>query len=247
MLKKIFAIVLTVHLIFIVSFALPSPTDEFYINDFANVIDDDVERHIYNMSALIDRETTSQLVVVTVTSLDNMTESEYALKLAREWQIGDKENDNGFLMLISTTDRVVRFEVGYGLEGALPDGKCGRIQDEYMMPYLSDNNYSKAVLKGYDQIVAEVCNEYGIDVPKEVAATPMTNEDVDWPSLIWAILILIVLFIIYFKTPPSARRTRFMFFGGFGGPRGFGGGNFGRGGFSGGGGSFGGGGSSRRF
>ena len=115
-----------------------------------------------------------------------------------------------------------------------------------MMPYLSENNYSEAVLKGYDVIVAEVCNEYSIEIPSEVDALPLEDEELDAASVITTIIMLVILIFIITKTPPSSGRNRHIFFGGYGG---FGSGGFrgGSGGFSGGGGSFGGGGSSRKF
>ncbi len=248
MIKKILAVICAIYVVSISAFALPSPTNEFYVNDFAGVLDANVEKHIVNMSALIEKETGAQLVVVTVESLEGMADTQYALELGREWGIGDEEKDNGFLMLISTGDGALRFEVGYGLEGALPDGKCGRIQDEYMIPFLTDGkrDFSNAVLKGYDQIVAEVCNEYGIDIPKEVDATPLKEDNSGLIKAVVVIVLLVIIVIIQIKSPPSARATRFIFFPGPGGFGGHGGG-FGGGGFSGGGGSFGGGGSSRRF
>jgi len=246
MIKRFLSLLLIIWIVSGTVFALPSPTKEFYINDFAGVIDSDVEKHIFNMSALVERKTGAQIVVVTVESLDSMTDSEYALKLGREWGIGDEDKDNGFLMLISTGDRALRFEVGYGLEGALPDGKCGRIQDEYMIPYLSNDNYSQGVLEGYDCIVAEVCNEYGIEIPPEVDATPLSEEEASPLEVIGFFVIMILMLIFFIKAPPSVRRN--IIFGAMisgnrrSGHRGGGGG-----GFSGGGGSFGGGGSSRRF
>ena len=251
MIKKILAVICTIYIVSTSVFALPSHTGEFYVNDFADVLDAATEKHVVNMSALIEKETGAQLVVVTVESLDGKTDAQYALELGREWGIGDKEKDNGFLMLIypgtGKGDGALRFEVGYGLEGALPDGKCGRIQDEYMMPFLTNGkrDFSGAVLKGYDQVVAEVCKEYGIDIPKEVDATPLKEDNT---GLIVMIILVIIIIIISIKTPPSSRGPRFIFFGGpgsFGGHGG--GGGFTGGGFSGGGGSFGGGGSSRRF
>lgn len=247
MMKRLLSLILICYLLTVSVFALPSPTKEFYINDFANVVEEKVEKHILNMSALLKKETGAQIVVVTVPDLEGMNDSDYALKLGREWGIGDKDKDNGFLMLISTGDRALRFEVGYGLEGALPDGKCGRIQDEYMIPYLSENNYSEAVLKGYDQIIAEVCKEYGIEIPDEIEAQPMEEEEEDIGSMIIALVFIVVIIYCVFKgpkkfIPTSGGHFYGGFHGGFGGHSGSSGG-----GFRGGGGSFGGGGSSRKF
>lgn len=227
---------------------MPAPTKEFYVNDFANVIDAETEKHIVNVSSQIAKDTGAQIVVATVTSLDGTEISDYALKMGREWGIGDKEKNNGVLLLLSTGDRELRIEVGYGLEGALPDGKCGRIMDEYIVPGFSDNEYSAGILRGYDQLVYEVCKEYGINVPSDVKAAEMPEEDNGIAMVIAVIILLVIIFSIQRKIPPSQRgRGGFypgMFYGGFHGG-GFGGSS--GGGFRGGGGSFGGGGASRKF
>lgn len=76
------------------------------------------------------------MVVVTVQSLGGRDIESYSIGLAREWGIGDKDDDSGVLLLLSTGDRQVRIEVGKGLEGSLTDGKSGRILDSYAVPYL---------------------------------------------------------------------------------------------------------------
>ena len=89
----------------------------------------------------------AQIVVVTVQSLGGQSIEEYATELFRKFGIGDKEKNNGVLLLCSTGDRLFRIEVGYGLEGRLTDGKTGRIQDEYIIPYLKENDYDGDVYK----------------------------------------------------------------------------------------------------
>ena len=85
---------------------------------------------------------------------------EYSTNLFRQFGIGDKEKNNGLLILIALEERKSRIEVGYGLEGVLPDGKTGRIQDEYMIPYFKDNNFDEGILNGYKALFKEVANEY---------------------------------------------------------------------------------------
>src|SRR5665648_647780 len=74
----------------------------------------------------------------------------------------DKKLNNGLLNLVSPTDGVARIEVGYGLEGAMPDAKTGRIQDEYMLPYFKSNDYNKGILNGYSALAQEVAKEYQV-------------------------------------------------------------------------------------
>ncbi len=251
MCKKIFFLTLTFLVLCISVFALPSPTNEFYVNDFANVIDADVEEHIVNISAQIEKSTGAQIVVAAFENIEGNQDAEYALKIGREWGIGDEEKDNGVLLMLALEERSVRIEVGLGLEGALPDGKCGRIIDEEIIPYFAEGDWSQGFLKGFDRIVAEVCKEYGIPIPEEVDAIPYEQEDDEggWIAVAVILIILIIYLNLIKKIPPSHRGGGGTFYhGGFyGGFGGRGGGGFSGGGFSGGGGSFGGGGAGRKF
>ncbi len=244
--KRIVCLLGALCLLWVSVFALPSPTNEFYVNDFANVLGSEVETHIVNVSSQIAKETGAQIVVVTVNNLDGMNDDEYALKLGREWGVGDEEKDNGVILLLSMEERSLRIEVGYGLEGALPDGKCGRIMDEIIIPHLSEEAYSNGILYGFDQLAYEVCKEYGINVPSDVMAAEMPKEDDGMTWVIIAIILLLIIFSSFGKRPPTRRGGFYpgMFHGGFHGG-GFGGSS--GGGFHGGGGSFGGGGASRKF
>ena len=232
----------------ICAFALPVPTKEFYVNDFADVIDSEDETHIVNVASQIAKETGAQIVVVTTETLEGMEDEQYALMLGREWGIGDENKDNGVLLLLSTGERSLRIEVGLGLEGALPDGKCGRIMDEYIIPYFSDDSYSFGIKTGFDQIAYEVCKEYAINVPDGVSAAEMPEDDDD--AITWviiAIILLVIIFSSFGKNTPTHRGGGFYPGGFYGGFRGGGFGGSSGGGFSGGGGSFGGGGASRKF
>jgi len=179
------------------------------------------------------------------------------LQIGRQWQLGDAQLNNGVLILVVPSARQSRIEVGYGLEGALPDGKTGRIQDDYMLPYFRTNDYDQGLLNGYKAVVAEVAREY--EVTLNISPTEPVPVDTNSRSAPWWVTVLWIVGLI------SLLWIDQRFFNGFilgvimgvlstmfrGGGRGggFGGGGFGGGGFgggrSGGGGSFGGGGSSR--
>ena len=81
---------------------------------------------------------------------------DYALELGRNYGIGNKTKNNGLIILVALSERKSRIEVGYGLEGILPDGKTGRIQDEYMIPRFKDGEYSKGIIDGYDVIFSTI-------------------------------------------------------------------------------------------
>lgn len=237
----------------------PEPTERFFVNDFADVIDDSTENEIYSRAVALQEKTTAQVVVVTVNMLDGEEPADYALGLGRQWGVGVKDKDNGVVILLAKDERQIYIAVGYGLEGALPDSKTGRIIDNYGLDYLKADDFSNGLLEISKAVINEVYIEYGEE--PETGYTPIEDitdsEDYDGyggkVAVSWVVLIiLVVLYILIF-----GRRRRGFFW--FGGPGNFGGGGFsggsfgggsfggGSGGFSGGGGSFGGGGAGRGF
>ncbi len=104
---------------------LPKPTGR--INDFAGVLDEPSESQLDSLLTALETDTTAQVAVVTMDSLDGANVEEYATKLFNAWGIGQKGKDNGVLVLVVPSERVMRIEVGYGLEGILPDGLAGAV------------------------------------------------------------------------------------------------------------------------
>ena len=230
------------------------PTENFYVNDFADVISKEDESQILSKAVALKEKTTAQVVVVTVESLDGKEAWEYALELGREWGVGDKEADNGIVILMSESDRKIEIAVGYGLEGAIPDSKAGRIIDLYGLEYLKQDNFSKGITSIADAVINEVYIEYG-ETPEGYTAIDNIKEtnDVAENSGSVAVFWIIMIFVVVIILAVPSRGRGFIWFGGFGGHSGFGGGSFGSrggfggGGFRGGGGSFGGGGAGGGF
>lgn len=255
--KKVSAAVLTVILLLmslsVGAFAAkyPTPTQKFFVNDFADCISDADEQKMQSMAEELYKKTGAQVVCVTVNSLDGKDVRDYALGLGREWGIGSKNND-GVLLLLSVEERQIDIEVGYGLEGALPDGKTGRILDNYAIPYLKSDDFSTGLREAFSALIGETATEYGVEVNGSSLA-PDEDEDEEYESSKAVIIDFIIFIIILLVIRKITGRTPFIFFGGGGNHRsggGFSGGGFSggnSGGFSGGGGSFGGGGSSRGF
>ena len=233
--KKLFSVFCFVLIISVLlsvsSFAvkLPEPTKDFFVNDFANVLDEEDEKELMTIGENLFVKTGAQVVVVTVDTLD------------------------GVVLLLSVSERKVTIQVGYGLEGRLTDGKTGRILDNYAIPYLKNDEFSMGLTETYKAIVSEVYAEYGETPPENLNEYDSYDvSDSTAFKVIRTIILIIVILVLIF----GRRRRRHIFFGPFyggfhGGGDSFGGGSsFGGGrggGFSGGGGSFGGGGSSRGF
>ena len=147
--------------------AVVSPTSQFYVNDYANLLSDDTKQYIINMNRELESKTGAQIVVVTVPSLEGQSLEDYANILFREFGIGDKQKKNGLLLLLALNERKFRVEVGYGLEGVLPDAKTGRMQDEYIIPYLKDDNWNDGIRNGFNAFLEEVAKEYNVEINGE--------------------------------------------------------------------------------
>lgn len=254
--KRLAALVLLTLFIFLCAcdsvstFNTLEPTEQFFVNDFAEVISDADEAKMCKMGAELQNATKAQIVVVTVKSLEGGELRDRAFKLAERWGIGDKELDNGVLVFLAVEDREYSIEVGYGLEGALPDITCGRIQDNIITPYFKNDDFSGGLAAGYSELAARVYAEYNIAPPSDVVSSveqngQLASEGSDEAYPAFAVIALVVFVVLVIVT-----RGRILFFLGLGGGSGRGGrgGGFGGGGgFSGGGGSFGGGGSGRGF
>ncbi|SCG82742.1 hypothetical protein DW1_1169 [Proteiniborus sp. DW1] len=186
---------------------LPEPSRYFYVYDEANIIDNYLEDYIISTNEQLYRKTGAQIVVATLNSLNGNSEQEIAVQLFRKWGIGSKEKNNGVLMLIVPNEQILWIEIGYGLEGALPDGKVGEIRDKQMFPHFKEKDYNTGILKGFDAILAEVVKEYNIERPDnsdfQGSYDEYNNNGIRVNPLLVAIGIIVFL-IIDFK-----------FFGGF--------------------------------
>ncbi len=228
---------------------IPAPVGDIYIQDFAGILTEQEKIEIRRMGRSLEDLTTAQIAVLTVESIGDTTIEDYANEAFRQYGIGSEEEDNGVLMVIGMkpspgmTQRPLRIEVGYGLEGALPDGKIGRILDQVTIPFLQNNQPNLALSETYKVLANEILVEYGVEDGQLHSGTPLAQspDDEGLGIPLW-ILIPLIMLIVFLD---------FKFFGGFlthifltilsrGGRGGGGGGSRG-----GGGGSSGGGGASR--
>ena len=227
----------------------PNPTAAFFVNDFADVVSAEDEETMCALGEALARRTTAQVVLCTVDTLGGQALETYSLELARTWGIGDKEKNNGVLILFAKQERRIRVEVGTGLEGDLPDGKTGRLMDVYAIDLLKENRFSEGLTALYEALVQEIYLIYGVEtsdeyIPIDVLATSTETEEEGsvWTTLLAVLIVMGLIYMLRNRTGIGP----FFFFGGFSGGGGSSGGGFG-GGFSGGGGGFSGGGASRGF
>lgn len=177
----------------------PPPTTSIYVQDYAGVLSADTKARVNNLGTQLAAKTKAQIVVVTLPSLEGMPPADYALGILRQWGVGDKTLNNGVVLLVAVNDRQSRIEVGYGLEGALPDAKTGRIQDDYMLPYFQQGDYEKGILNGYLAVVGEVAKEYKLEFKND--AKPVVHSQTSqsgswWDSAPWWLKIIIAAGLI---------------------------------------------------
>jgi uncharacterized protein len=227
--------------------------------DSANILEPRERAAIESLSAELERKTGAQAAVLVVDSTAPFDIFDYGMRVAEAWKLGQQGRDNGLLMVVAVKDRKVRFFTGYGVEGALPDGKLGTILDEYVMPQFRGGDYGAGVYAGLLACAEAIAAEAGVTLDLERQAPRPARQprggDVD---LVWLLLYLAFFIVPFVLANKSGRRRGFFpvffgggpFGGGFGSRGGFGGGfggGGGGGGFGGGGGGFGGGGAGRSW
>ena len=130
------------------------------VTDSASMFSSAEREKLEGVLTAFEKETSNQLVVVTVSSLDGQAIEDFSIKLAEKWQIGTKEHNNGVILLFSKEDRAMRIEVGYGLEGALPDAIAKRIIENEIVPRFKQGDFDGGVEAGVNSIIQATRGEY---------------------------------------------------------------------------------------
>jgi uncharacterized protein len=140
---------------------IAKPNPATLVTDVAGVLTPEQKQALENKLVAIDDSSSNQIAVVIIPSLDGYPKEEYANKLLREWGIGSKKN-NGVLLLISINDRQIWIEVGYGLEGAIPDITALNIIDNDIKPAFKAGNYYEGIDQATDNIAKAAVGEYKV-------------------------------------------------------------------------------------
>lgn len=135
------------------------PSLEARVTDLANVLTADERSALEGRLAALESRTGSQVAVLLVPSTQPEAIEQYALRVVEAWQIGRGDVDDGVLLLVALEDRALRIEVGYGLEGAIPDARANRIIDEYVTPHFRNGDFAAGVNAGVDALAAAIENE----------------------------------------------------------------------------------------
>lgn len=240
--KRLLAVIL-------VSFCLPAfsgesipPAPKLYFNDYAHVVSPGTAAQLNTTLEDFERETSSQIVVAIFQKMESISPIEdYTVRMAQSWKVGQKRKDNGAVLFVFIQNRTMFLQVGYGLEGALPDAVCKRIIEDEIKPHFKSGDYDGGLTAGVNAILLATKGEYkgtGWTVARQIQRLESIA-----PSII-CFAIIVLIFVVFLRGGNFRGGFSCWTIGSGGTSRGWGGGSggWGGGGFSGGGGSFGGGG-----
>lgn len=159
------------------------------VNDFTGILTADQRQALESKLVAFDDSTSIQIAVVLIESLDGRDIAEYGVDLGRAWGIGNKENNNGVLLLVSKGDRKIHIATGYGVEGALPDITASHIIDEQIKPNFRDNDFYRGLDEGTDAIIAATKGEY--KAPENYRKKKGKRE-------VPGVLVLLIIFVIMY-------------------------------------------------
>ncbi len=227
------------------------PSPEGRVNDFAGVISPEYKEKISSLIGELEQKTSAEICVVTRSSIEPYSESEYAQMLFDNWKIGKKGKDNGALILLAVKERRWRAHTGYGIEGILPDSVCGKIGRNYMVPYFKEGRFSEGLYYGVAAVASIISKDANVALDGlNGASFEVGSQNISSHVYFFVFIIFIIVsifcprfiwYLLYYGGVLGSGGYRS---GGFGGGS-FGGGGFGGGGF--GGGSSGGGGAGGGF
>jgi uncharacterized protein len=226
------------------------PKPAGYFNDYAGVVSKEAASRFNEQLAQFERDTSNQVVVAVFPKMQSDSSIEdYGQRIAQAWGVGqrDRSQGNGVVLLVFVEGRKISLQVGYGLEGTLPDITAFDIRSRHINPHFRNGDYEGGLATGIDLICKAIRGEY--------KGSGKTNADQSNTQFSPGLVIFLIILFIFIMTRFGRRRRGYgfsgrggPFIGGFGGGGGWSGGSSSGGGgfsgFSGGGGSFGGGGSS---
>ncbi len=169
---------------------IPSrPTPPRLVNDFTRTLTPEQVQALESKLVAYDDSTSNQVAVVIINSLSNYDIAEYTLAVGRKWGVGGKEFNNGIVLLVAKDDRRVRIEVGYGLEGAIPDITAKSIIDKDITPNFKEENYYRGLDEATDDIIKAAAGEYTAP-----AGYHKKNKGFPIGAIIFLIIILSIVF-----------------------------------------------------
>jgi len=178
-----------------------------YVVDEAGIIDESIKKKLAGHLQELEQKTGSQMIVLTVPTTGEIPIEMFALDMAEKWKLGQKDRDNGLLMIIAVNDRKYRIEVGYGLESVVPDSLAGTVARKYLVPRFQAGDYSKGIYETAVVIMSTIAKAYGAELTGMPAlqSSPSPAKRSPFGSL------LSFLFFLFIISSLMNRRSRGLF------------------------------------
>ncbi len=171
---SVFVIVISLFVIFSLALSISSctskgkaadninyPTYSGFVNDYTSTLTEEWKTKTEQLTASVERQTSCEIAVAVIDSLNGISVEEYAVRLFNKWGVGKKDKDNGALLLIAMADHKLRIEVGYGLEGTITDLEVKEIIDNVIVPRFKENDYNSGIYNGVVAIANKIYEEEG--------------------------------------------------------------------------------------
>lgn len=175
--------------------ALDPPSLTGRVNDLARLLPEADARALEQKLADYEQKTGHQFALLTLPSLQGDPIEDFSIRVAERWKLGDAKRSDGLIMVIAKNERKIRIEVGYGLEGAIPDALAGRIIQEHMRPYFQEGDFAKGIQSAFDTLMKAAQGE-NIGPP----VRPKTNRGHSL-TFFFMVMFLIALFVQRLSTP----------------------------------------------
>lgn len=158
-----------------------------FVNDYAGILSAEQKQSLETKLSNFEKQSTNEIAVVTIKSLEGDTIENVAVELFEQWGIGKKDKDNGVLILIALDEKKMRIEVGYGLEPVLTDAQSWWVIDKIMKPAFQQENYYQGVDGAVDKIIAATQGE----------AIPTSEKDFAWIDFLWIFMPFFIFLFIW--------------------------------------------------
>lgn len=192
-----------VAILFSISFGINSPAQDIQsvpelktrVTDLADILTPEEERMLSKQLAALEERKGSQVAILTVETTRPESIEQYSIRVVDQWKVGRDDVDDGVLLLIAKQDRELRIEVGYGLEGAIPDAYAKRIISRIIVPHFRDGDYYLGVEEGVEAIIGLIDGEELPEVNRRRASDSARNP-VSFLVLVGFVVLIFGLIII---------------------------------------------------
>ncbi|GAA5109233.1 YgcG family protein [Bartonella jaculi] len=171
-----------------------------YVNDVAHLLDNATKENLTKKLAALEEKTGDQIVLVTLPTLSGSDIETYSNSLFRTWGLGQKQLNNGVLLVIVPNERIVRIEVGYGLEGELTDALSSVIINNFVVPNFREGNYQKGIVEAVDaiiKVITESDSDFTFRIKEKAKIVEEQRKQAEKEEMLISAILFLVFFIMF--------------------------------------------------